>query len=98
MYKFLASLIMCMMLTFLIMNPVSAASISDVDKSYRFHDDIKKLFRPDVNTVEIGKPESKGSGLGLILCKEFIDKHKGKIFARRNVDKGCTFGFVIPKN
>ncbi len=61
-------------------------------------DDIKKLFRPDVNTMEIGKPENKGSGLGLILCKEFIDKHKGKIFARANVDKGCTFGFVIPKN
>jgi two-component system sensor histidine kinase/response regulator len=61
-------------------------------------DDIKKLFRPDVNTVEIGNPENKGSGLGLILCKEFIDKHSGKIFARPNQDKGCTFGFVIPKN
>ena len=59
-------------------------------------DEIKKLFRPDVNTMEIGKPENKGNGLGLILCKEFIDKHKGEIFARPNAEKGCTFGFVIP--
>jgi signal transduction histidine kinase len=61
-------------------------------------DEIKKLFRHDVNTSEIGKPDNKGSGVGLILCKEFIDKHGGKIYARSNPEKGCTFGFVLPKN
>jgi len=60
--------------------------------------DIAKLFRLDVDTKFIGNAENKGSGLGLILCKEFIEKHGGKIFARANSDKGCTFGFEIPKN
>lgn len=59
--------------------------------------DTEKLFRPEINTRTIGSDtENSGSGLGLILCKEFIDRHGGKIFARANQDKGCTFGFTLP--
>ncbi len=60
-------------------------------------DDINKLFRLDVDTRQIISSEEKGSGLGLILCKEFIDKHNGEIKAELNTDRGCTFSFKIPK-
>ena len=59
-------------------------------------DDYDKLFKLNVDTRKIGSPEGKGSGLGLILCKEFIELHSGTISARANKDKGCTFSFTLP--
>ena len=38
-----------------------------------------------------------GTGLGLVLCKEFIDQHRGRIWIDSVVDKGSTFSFSIPK-
>jgi signal transduction histidine kinase len=58
--------------------------------------DIQNLFRIDSKVKRKGTNEEDGSGLGLILCKEFVDKNRGKIWAERNQDKGSTFLITIP--
>ena len=60
--------------------------------------DLEKLFRIDVKNNDIGDSLEKGTGLGLILCKEFVEKHNGKIWAESEVGKGSTFLFTLPKN
>lgn len=56
-----------------------------------------KLFMLDKNSSMPGTEEEKGTGLGLILCKEFIEKHGGTIWAEKNIEKGSEFKFTIPK-
>ena len=60
-------------------------------------DDINKLFRIDENYITKGTQRETGTGLGLILCKEFILKHGGKIWIESEPDKGSTFYFTIPR-
>lgn len=60
--------------------------------------DIKKLFRIDINPNSIGKSAEKGTGLGLILCKEFIQINEGKIWVESKLGKGSKFKFSIPSS
>lgn len=60
-------------------------------------DVIEKLFRIDVNTTTLGTSQEKGSGLGLILCKEFVEKHGGTIWVESKPNEGSTFYFTLPK-
>jgi two-component system, sensor histidine kinase and response regulator len=57
-----------------------------------------KLFRIDENYTSLGTQNEKGTGLGLILCKEFIDKHGGRIWVESESGKGSTFYFAIPQS
>ena len=44
-----------------------------------------------------GTANEPGTGLGLILCKEFVDFHKGKIWVESKVGIGSRFSFTLPK-
>lgn len=57
-----------------------------------------KLFRIDAEITAPGTNNEKGTGLGLILCKEFIEKHGGKIWADSEVGKGSTFYLTLPNS
>jgi signal transduction histidine kinase len=57
---------------------------------------ISKLFRLDANLSTRGTDNEKGTGLGLFLCKEFVEKHGGKIWVISEIGKGSTFNFRLP--
>lgn len=58
---------------------------------------IAKLFRIDETITSIGTSGERGTGLGLILCKEFIEKHGGSMWVESEIGKGSTFFFRLPK-
>lgn len=58
---------------------------------------IAKLFRIDSVFSIPGTENEKGSGLGLILCKEMIELNGGKIWAESEIGKGSTFKITLPK-
>ena len=59
-------------------------------------DDIKRLFRIDEETKSIGSSHRKGTGFGLLLCKEFVENLNGNIKVESQLDKGSTFIFTLP--
>ena len=59
--------------------------------------DIDKLFLIDKNFSTPGTDNEKGTGLGLILCKEFIAMHNGDIRVESEVGKGSRFIVRLPK-
>ncbi len=59
---------------------------------------MKKLFSIDKNHTSIGTNNEKGTGLGLIICKEFVEKHGGKISVESLVGEGTSFKFTLPNN
>ncbi len=60
--------------------------------------DIDKLFRIDVDHRTIGKssPDAKGTGLGLILVKEFVNLHNGSVKVQSREDEGSVFTLCLP--
>jgi PAS domain S-box len=59
--------------------------------------EITKLFKIDENHSTLGTHNEKGTGLGLILCKEFIEKHDGRIWVESEIGIGSRFYFTIPR-
>ena len=57
---------------------------------------IDKIFRLDGQTNRKGTEGEPSTGLGLLLCKEFVEKHGGKLWAESVEGKGSTFYFTIP--
>ncbi len=59
-------------------------------------EDQEKLFRIDVKNKTIGTSKEKGTGLGLILSKEYIEKNGGSIRVESKPGKGSSFIFTLP--
>jgi signal transduction histidine kinase len=56
----------------------------------------ERLFRIETSFSTRGTENEKGTGLGLILCQEFVHKHGGTIRVESSVGKGSTFILTIP--
>ena len=59
-------------------------------------EDIPKLFEIDEKHSTLGTSNERGTGLGLILCKEFIDLNRGEIWVESEIGKGSIFKFTLP--
>jgi PAS domain S-box-containing protein len=59
-------------------------------------EDLDKLFRIDSHFSTKGTNNEEGTGLGLILCKEMIEKHNCSIWVESEYGKGTSFKFTIP--
>lgn len=59
---------------------------------------LRKLFNFEHKISTYGTEDEAGSGLGLILSKEFVEKNQGKIWVDRTSKKGTTLKFTVPKN
>lgn len=57
---------------------------------------LSKLFRIDEQISTVGTEGESGSGLGLILCKEFIEKNNGSIWCESEAGKGSAFYISLP--
>jgi len=60
------------------------------------NENLSKLFRIEENVSTQGTEEEAGTGLGLIICKEFVEKNGGTIWVESKVNEGTTFSFSVP--
>jgi ligand-binding sensor domain-containing protein/signal transduction histidine kinase len=58
--------------------------------------DLKKIFNLASQSVSVGTGGEKGTGLGLIICKEFVEKNGGKLLVKSRPGEGSTFSFSLP--
>lgn len=59
-------------------------------------DDLAKIFRIDTHHTTHGTNKEEGTGLGLILCREFLEANGGSIQVESEVNKGSTFKITLP--
>jgi two-component system, sensor histidine kinase and response regulator len=71
-------------------------SVTDSGTGIKAHA-TENLFRMDESYSTKGTQNESGTGLGLLLCKEFVEKHGGKIWVNSEWGKGSRFSFSIPK-
>jgi signal transduction histidine kinase/uncharacterized protein HemY len=59
-------------------------------------ENLKKLFDQHSHPTTKGTGNEKGTGLGLLLCKDFVERNKGKIWVESDKEKGTTFYVLLP--
>ncbi len=57
---------------------------------------LKRIFKVDGNYTSVGTANEQGSGLGLILCNEFVTAHNGKLRVESEAGKGSSFYVLLP--
>lgn len=60
------------------------------------NEEIGRLFAFETSFTNRGTDDEKGSGLGLLLCKDFVDRHKGKIQVTSKLGNGSSFRIILP--
>lgn len=60
-------------------------------------ENIEKLFMIDDNTTTQGTEGETGTGLGLVICREFIEKNDGSIWVKSKLGEGSAFSFTVPR-
>lgn len=72
-------------------------AVNVLDNGVGIPDDIMpQLFKIDGQVSMMGTANEPGTGLGLILCKEMVEKNGGKIWVTSEAGKGSTFSFTLP--
>jgi len=59
--------------------------------------DLHRLFKIDEKVSNKGTEGEPSTGLGLLLCKELIEKNNGEIYVKSEIGKGSEFAFTLPK-
>lgn len=78
--------------------PFNEISISVTDNGVGMTDlQLERLFRVENNNSTHGTDLESGTGLGLVICKEFADLNKGRIEVETKLDNGTTFHVYFPK-
>ncbi len=72
-----------------------SVSVADTGIGIRERD-LPKLFQIDTKFQRFGTADEPGTGLGLVLCKEFIERNGGVLWVQSEVGKGTTFTFSLP--
>ncbi len=68
------------------------------DEGIGIHQDIQgKLFDSSEMVTTPGTTGEAGSGLGLVICKEFVEKNRGKIEVESEPGKGAAFRLILPE-
>lgn len=68
-----------------------------VDTGIGFDESIgKKLFNPAEHVTTYGTAKEKGTGLGLLICKNLVEQNGGAIWAKGLLNQGASFYFTIP--
>lgn len=78
-------------------NEVKIVSVTDSGMGIS-KENLDRIFRIDVISTTPGTSGERGTGLGLILCKEFIEKNGGKIYVNSELGKGSSFSFTLPSD
>ena len=60
------------------------------------NEELKKVFTKFYQAYTGDDRKNEGTGLGLFICKQIVEKHKGKIWAESNIPRGSTFRIKIP--
>ncbi len=71
-------------------------SVKDTGVGMR-QEEMDKVFRIDEHHTTPGTANETGTGLGLVLCKQLVEKNHGEICVESEVGQGTTFRFTIPK-
>jgi PAS domain S-box-containing protein len=74
-----------------------SVKISVIDNGVGMKEEIKnRLFISGTEMSHTGTAHEKGTGLGLLICSEFVDKHGGRIWVESSPGTGSNFSFTLP--